>query len=257
MANGFQDILSDWRTAGESAHADLVERALATFQRMYPQVFHNLATDKLISRSNRERLLEQLRLVAPEDPQVVEGKIFGFCRSYQGTGPRNATAERAHLGHIEERKKTEETLSSTLVARSALTRRNRSVGLLVDDLLQRNLAGQQSLLGGCLLSRWLMWALYQPRSLADPFRGVSKDRAELIRRLGMGCTDPQQELLLWTHRLLPHQRAHKPTALDAGTYTYFRPGGKTHPLTGAGGLHEVVHEPIDGDQLVSRIEKAN
>jgi hypothetical protein len=256
MASGFQEIIDRWRAAGEAANADHVEQALATFQRRYPQVLANLATDKHVAASNRERLLRQLELVDPHDAGVVEGKVFGFCRSYQGAGPRNATAERAHLGHVEERKKTEETLSSTSMARSALSRRNRNVSLLVDDLLRRDLAGQQSLLGGSLLSRWLMWAFYQPRSLDDPFRGVGKGRTVLVRRLGMGCTDPQQELLLWAHRLLPHQRAQKPTALDAGAYTYFRPGGKTQPLTGTDGLHEVVHGPIGSDQLVARVEKA-
>jgi hypothetical protein len=73
----------------------------------------------------------------------------------------------------------------------------------------------------------------------------------------MGCTDPQQELLLWTHRLLSHQQAHKPTAFDAEAYEYFRPGGKTQPLTGTDGLHEVVHGPIGGGQLVARIQKVS
>jgi hypothetical protein len=255
MPDGFRNILDDWRRAGESANADHVELALATFQRQFPQAYDNLAVDKQVLPSHREELMNQLQLVDPDRSETVEGKIIGFCRSHQGCGSRNATAERAHLGHAEERTKTERTLASTATGRSPLTRRKRSVGLMVDDLLRRDLAGQQALLA-CRLSSWLMWAFYQPRSLGDPFRGVSKERGELVRRLGMGRTDPHQELLVWAHRLLPHQRAHKPTAFDAEAYEYFRPGGKTQPLTGTDGLHEVVHGPIDGGQLVARIEQA-
>jgi hypothetical protein len=102
-----------------------------------------------------------------------------------------------------------------------------------------------------------MWSFYQPRALDEPFRGVSKDRSELIRRLGLGLTKPGKDLLLWAHRLEPHQTAHKPTAFDAEAYEYFRPGGKTRPLSGTDGLYEVVHPPVSSDQLVAQIEKAS
>jgi hypothetical protein len=72
--------------------------------------------------------------------------------------------------------------------------------------------------------------------------------------LGLGLTGPDEELLVWEHALQPPQTAHRPTALDAEAYEYFRPGGKTRPLSGTDGVHEVVHRPIRADQLVARIE---
>ena len=107
-----------------------------------------------------------------------------------------------------------------------------------------------------LLSQWIMWSFYQPRRLDSPFLGVSKQQSELIRRLGLGRVDPDEELLHWEHRLEPHQTAHRPTAFDAEAYDFFRPGGKTLPLSGTGGLHEVVHPPVTGNQLESKIEVA-
>jgi hypothetical protein len=129
--------------------------------------------------------------------------------------------------------------------------------LFVDYLLRKNLADQRSLLDGKLLSRWIMWSFYQPRRLDAPFYGVAKQQSELIRRLGLGCADGDEELLLWEHRLEPHQNAHRPTAFDAEAYEYFRPGGKTCPLSGSGGLHEVVHPKVTGSQLAARIEVAS
>jgi hypothetical protein len=75
--------------------------------------------------------------------------------------------------------------------------------------------------------------------------------------LGLGCADRDEELLLWEHRLEAHQHAHRPTAFDAEAYEYFRPGGKTQPLSGSGGLHEVVHPMITANQLAARIEAAS
>jgi len=65
------------------------------------------------------------------------------------------------------------------------------------------------------------------------------------------------ELLLWQHKLEPHQTAHKPTALDAESFDYYRPGGKTRPLSGTDGLPEVVHQPVSSNQLAGMIEVAS
>ena len=138
-----------------------------------------------------------------------------------------------------------------------VVRRCRSVGLTVDELLAKDLAGQKSLLAGKYLAKWIMWGFYQPHRLGTPFHGVAKQPSELIRRLGLGHTDPHEELLLWEYRLEPDQTAHRPTAFDAEQNEFFRPGGKTLPLSGADGLNEVVHRPITGNQLEARIEVAS
>jgi hypothetical protein len=148
-------------------------------------------------------------------------------------------------------------LGSVGLSRAPLARRQVRIGLLVDDLLNKDLAGQKSILGSSRLGRWLMWSFFAPAAATSPFDAATKVRAELIRRLGLGCTDPRQELLLWEHRLQPPQTAHTPTAYDAETYEFFRPGGATRPLDGVGdGLDEVVHLPVSGEQLATRIERA-
>ena len=60
--------------------------ALATFTSVHPQVFANIDSDKEISQSDRELLLEQVILVYAEDAKVVADKVFEFCRSRQCSG---------------------------------------------------------------------------------------------------------------------------------------------------------------------------
>ena len=142
-------------------------------------------------------------------------------------------------------------------ASSFTTRRRRTAAPVVDGLLRRDLTGQQRLLQDIFVSKRLIWSFYQSRSPDDPFRGVAKSAPELVRRLGLGLTNPREELLLWGHRLRTEQTAHRPTAFDAADYEFFRPGGKTRPLSGGDGFPEVVHRPITGDQLTLRIENAS
>ncbi len=254
---GFDTILNRWRRSGRDADADNASTALATFHDRHPQVYENLDVDGQILQAKREELLQQVILVAPDQLEVVEGKILGFCRSNQCCGRPNSTAQRAALGHVEERGKTEKTLESTAFAKSRLARRNRRSILFLDGLLASDLAGQRGQLSGTRLARFIMWSFYQPRKLSTPFDGVSKRQKELIRRLGLRLADRDEEFLLWEHTLEPHQTAHRPTAFDAEAYDSFRLGGKTRPLSGKNdGLHEVVHPPVLGDQLAAKIELA-
>ena len=250
----FATILKRWRKAGKRSQADLADTALQTFLSKYPQVFANLDTDNQITQAKREELLEQIILVDVEDPEPVEAKVLGYCRSRQCSGRANATAQGATLAHVEERGKTEKTFESTAFAKTPLARKNRSSVLFVDALLSKSLTEQQSLLNGKLLSRWIMWSFFQSRRSRTPFYGVSKDKSELIRRLGLGRADRDEEFLLWEHTLEPHQTAHRPTAFDAEAYDFFRPGGKTQPLSGNDGLQEIVHPPVTGNQLAAPIE---
>lgn len=237
--------------------ADRAQTALGAFAARHSQVRDNLDDDRQVLQNDREALLEQIILVDVNNSELVEGKVLGYCRSHQCAGRMNGTAQNATLGHVEERRKTEKILESTVFAKTPLVRQNRTAVLFVEKLLAEDVTQQRSLLNGCLLSGWIMWGFYQPRRLDAPFHGVSKHRSELVRRLGLGRADPDEELLLWEHCLEPHQTAHRPTAFDAEAYDYFRPGGKTQPLTGSDGLNEVVHPPVTGSQLAARIEPAS
>lgn len=254
---GFNEVLDRWRNGDRSLDADLAETGLGQLHLKYPQVVENLAQDPQISLSKREELLGQLVLVDVNDASLVEDRLFRFCRSHQCQGRRNDTAEQANLGHVEKRGKFEATIASSMHAKSGVTRRRRAVGLFVDAILSRNADDQRALLCGCLLSRWLMWSFYQSRHLEQAFAEVSRNRADLIRRLGLGSANSNDEFVIWTHRLRPGQRAHTPTAFDAEAYEWFRPGGKTKALAGDDGLSEVVHGPVSSDQLIERIERAS
>ena len=253
----FQSILDRWRTAGRTSEANLAQTALVTFDSCHPQVFANLDSDDQISQSDREYLLEQVILVYVEDARVVVDKVIDCCHSRQCSGRPNATAQRATLGHVEERGKTEAPFESTAFSKTPNVRRTRSSILFLDKLLSADLAGQKSLLAGTWLSRRIMWSFYQPHRIDTPFHHVDKRQSELIRRLGLGQSKPDEELLLWEHRLEPHQTAHRPSTFDAEINEFFRPGGKTVPLSGTDGLHEVVHLQVTGNQLAARIEVAS
>jgi hypothetical protein len=258
---GFQQILDRWRAIGRSTDADHATTAFVTlraFRAKYSQVVENLDTDRAITQAQRCELLEQLLTAVADDGEIVEGRIQAFCWAHQCRGLQQSTAQTACLGHVERRSNLEKTLESAGMgsATSFTTRRRRTAAPTVDHILRCDLAGQHSLLVDISLSKRLIWSFYQSRSPDDPFRGVITSAPELVRRLGLGLTNAGEELLVWGHRLRPGQTAHRPTAFDAADYEFFRPGGKTRPLTGDGGLREVVHRPITGDQLTFRIENA-
>ena len=250
----FQDIIDNWRKTGRTAHAEHVSVALKVFRLQHVQVFINLDTDKQITQSKRQELLEQL-LTAAAYYDVVVSRIVSFCQAHQCLGPPRGTAQRASLGHVEERRKTEKTLASAALPTSGLTRRRRSSALVIDKILRCTLPEQCDLLHGIPLSKYQIWSFYHPLSLDDPFRGIVQRHHELVRKLGLGHVDPSSELLLWAHRLQPEQVAHIPTTFDAELNEYFRPVGKTEPLSGSGGLPEVVHPPVNGDQLSHSMER--
>ena len=107
-----------------------------------------------------------------------------------------------------------------------------------------------------------MWA-YPPAAPSNPYQEVGSTRASAVNVLGLGylAFDPvgQTEVLVrWVHQL-PSTTARQPTAWDAGTCgtnVYWRPGGKTFTLNpGAPGVTEVVHPPVQGQDLVAPIEE--
>ena len=253
---GFREIIKEWRSNGHDSKADRAQIALDKLRSRSPQIYENLDTDRHISQAKRKELLEQLITANVNDERVVGNRFVSFSHAHQCRGPKWLATRSIHLGHVEERRKTEETLASVVMPTSGLTRRRRSPSVVIDMILRRSLHDQCVLLGETPLSQYEMWSFYQPQAANDPFCGVSKNAGELVRRLGLGHTDPAEELLLWAHQLDSGQSAYVPTAFDAGLYEYYRPGGKTKPLAGDGGLHEVVHSPVVGKQLTHRIEKA-
>jgi|GEM_PF-3375161 hypothetical protein len=254
----FATILTRWRGQGRGQDSDRAEQALRTFEAKNAQVLLNLDEDRYVSQRLREELLQLLLGVAVNVADVVEGCVFNFCRAHQRLGKVNTTGQNAVLGHVVERGKTESTLRSVKLGKTPLTRKTGTTGLFVDRILrERDLVGQQSLLGNCDLSKWIMWSFYQARKLDDPFYKLPREKSELVRRLGLRLSKPDVELLLWQHKLEPHQTAHKPTALDAESFDYYRPGGKTRPLSGTDGLPEVVHQPVSSNQLAGMIEVAS
>ena len=104
-----------------------------------------------------------------------------------------------------------------------------------------------------------MWSFYDPGDRSDPFSGIGKSAIELHRRLGLGNIDiSNEEMLLFGHILPGTSSAYTPTAFDAETSKFFRPGGRTKPLSGpnSDGMPEVVHDPVTGENLVHPIERA-
>jgi hypothetical protein len=250
----FLELVNEWRSDGKHADADLASAALQTFRETHPQVFENLEIDDHLRPGDRQELLKQLTRVDPHDERAVCGKVESFCRAHEGRGPEQKTAQRSTLGHVHSRELLNELLTSAGNWASPFRRRGFGAGLVIDLILSLDLAQQQECLDGIRLSRYQMWSFCQSRAYSDPFRGVSKTAAQLARRLGLGHLRPPVELIIWTHRLRPHQRAAVPTTFDAALYEFYRPGGKTRPIKGTDGLREVVHPPISGDQLTQPIE---
>lgn len=252
----FDAILADWRSTGRIGDANHAGTALTTFRASYPQAHDNLDRDPSIGDGLREELLEQLRTAASDNEGVVANRVQTFCRAHQCAGPRQDSLSHTCFGHVVERQAFENSLASCATPTRGLRRGGRAASALVDAVLRRDIRGQRSLLGTVFLKQWLMWSFYDALDPATPFRDVTKHAGELRRRLGLGQVDAGRTLLIWAHRLLAGQSAHLPTAFDAELNEFFRPGGKTEPLSGAGAMDEVVHVPVLGSQLEERIEPA-
>ena len=249
----FADVLIAWRESGRSEQAELVERACAIFNERYGKILINIDTDIFINDLQRERLLNQLLTVNPTSITAVESKILSFCQSHQGFGPEIRIQENLVLGHIMPRAKLQKRLeihtqeSGFVLGASAAT---------VASLLRKDYQNQKRMIRFVYFSDFHMWSFFSDRSPADPFHVVSIKSDALRRRLGLGHLGPSEELLYFAHMLRPDQKAKVPTAFDAGLNTYFRPGGRTQPLTGRRGVSEAVHPPILGNQITCRIQEA-
>lgn len=176
-------------------------------------------------------------------------RLQSFCRAHQCAGPADAASISATLGHVTDRRAFEGVLTSVRRPTSGLRRQGRSAGPWLTGILRQGLAVQQKDLAQVPLGTYLMWSFYDVGRPAEPFVQMGKQPAELVRRLGLGQIQRGTELLVWAHRLAPGQTVHVPTVLDAELNPAFQPGGKTRPLSGRGGMNEVVHSPVTGALL--------
>jgi len=255
----FHDVLDRWQQGGRDADRLAGTEVLDRLTRAHSQVFHNLDSDPEVTDDQREQLLDQLVRDQPATPRAALDRFCEFCRQpdNQLRGAPEPAAQSAVLGHVKSRTAWQRYIEGShgSSARGFATRRRRSAAMTVDDLLRLGVDQQQILLAGRNLSRYSMWSFYQPAHPDSPFSNVTRTYDELKRRLGLGLmADANAEAVYWAHRLESAQTAHRPTALDAADYAFYRPGGRTRPLDGAtDGLPEVVHVPVDGSQLVEPI----
>jgi len=256
----FDAVLDNWRTGGRARDAEKARRALSTFAAAHPQPYENLCRDPNMDDQTRADLLEAFLASPRRDGSTLAGAFEAFCRDGRKTaGPPDTLASASALGHTVPRDRFEEAIGSTRNARSPLRRRTLSPAPGVDRILRSGLNKQRDMLRYTKLRKYLMWSFCDRRHRAQPFRQIGKRASELRRRLGLGHTDlKKQELLLFAHRLPSGTKAYVPTTLDAELGQFFRPGGRTKPLSGPAshGMPEVVHDPVTGRSLIARIEKA-
>ncbi len=233
------------------------------------QVYDNMDGDPLIGAlpeaGKPASRLELLRYLNPHrgDPSALADEVVSFCRHNPRQGPSGAVASTASLGHVQ-------SVRSLVngVADPAGTLGLRDAEALVRDLVNdvsdasAKLAKQKSALDGKSLVRreYQMWC-YPAADSRHPFAEIGSSRADAINALGLGWYAhdlPGEELLRWAHTLPTSASAHRPTAWDAGAdkgNVYWRPGGKTYRLDRDDyGPSEVVHAPVEGQDLVAPIQ---
>lgn len=259
----FSAIITAWVSAGRTTDAATVSKALSQLKSEHPNGHTNLDTDPNISDTLRENFLNELLI--SKDTGVPSDTAIDFCRRHQRLGPGNGNAKNSILGRAVPRKSFLDVLGSAHDQNtySGTTSGNAAV-ILYSVLKASSLDAQKSILTSTQpMSRWQMFSFYQPSHPDDPFQDVSKNASDLQDRLGLG-EDPNPDLLFWSHRLEAHQDATIPTAFDADMNEFFRPGGRTYPLSAAlqiarngqhNGLDEVVHSTITASQLASPIEE--
>ena len=257
---GFAAILADWRSTGRDCEADGAETSLKIFREKHAQAYANLDDDWSIGDEVRKELLKRLLAVASDDEPVVSKCVQSFCWAHQLKGTVRNELNGTCFGHVEDRRNFEASLGSCEKEGDGLSRGGEDASALVEHVLRQDVAGQKSLLGSEHLSQRIMWSFYDSSDSSEPFHALPKCASELRRRLGLGHVPPRCELLVRSHHLRPDrdpkQAPRLPTPLDAELNEWFRLGGKTHPLSGADALDEVVHDKILGDQLKDRIETA-
>ena len=252
----------------DALQAALVEPA---YTRNPHQIYDNMDSDLLIGPLPQAGMpasrIELLRQVSPHraDPSKMPDEVTRFCRANLQQGPGWPGSDRTIFGHVHGFESLVHTLTSPAVSLSL-----RNSRALLDDVVRggkptTRLERQRIELAEFHLSRYQMWSFPVGNS-ADPFREIGVGRGDAVNALGLGYyakKAPDMALVRWAHQLPSGQdrtapTARRPTAWDAGSdkgNAYWRPGGMTWRLDrDEVGVSEVVHDPIQGKNLVAAIE---
>lgn len=273
---GFQEAIegSGWsdgqRDRAKQLCADLRDSLRWSGPSVYEhRIYENLDSDPLIPDTGDARtpatrpqfLGELLDSGPPATGEPLKDAAISFCRAHKQEGPEDNAARERTLGRVWDVPK---------LARQF--RFGKSIGRAVSEARVREIVAdcdlddQRQLLAEVKLAPKLMWSFYDATNEEDPFASLSESRAPLVDRLGLGEYEgTDDELVQWSHRLPGTVGPHTPTAWDGGVRRpYWFPGGRTRPLSadsrGTGlygpddGQPEVVHDPVTGAALASKID---
>jgi hypothetical protein len=253
----FGEVIDKWLAAGRQDDVDAIQQILSALKASHSQIHANLDNES-VSPLPMEELLEALLTGPNTTVQETISALCTFCYSNPRCGPERDEARNAVFGHVQTRRKLEEWLRED--ASGYATGGTGHAGPIVDTLFTLDLTQLILLLDDIPITKVVsgdnrtVWSVFQPGN-SDPFHGVQKSTPELIRRLGLGENQQSEEHVAWSHSLKSGQLARWATAIDAATYKYYRPGGKTEPLQPPqDGIDEVVHEAVYGRDLENRIE---
>ncbi len=225
------------------------------------QVFDNIAVDPLIpdhgctKPASRQALLEHVAR-SDGDAMTTYEAVQDFCHRHVREGPVDETARNAHLGCVRSLASVADRVSANSGLSPSQAKQHLRDLMAVADSMER-LNEQREALKETVLSKYQIWAFYNPSAPHAPFGAVGVAREGLVNILGLGrWKGSGEELVRWAHRLPGNMTAHTPTAWDADvspdSSPHWRPGGKTCPLDSLDptqGCREVVHRPIKGEVL--------
>jgi len=249
------------KTAENVAVVSALQGALA------PEVFANMDSDPLIPDTAGTKPATRLDLIRSLSSGMstlqVVGSTSDFCHKHQQEGLNDPTAQGTELGCVRKLDYVADRVVANLSvseaeSKAALRRSMRKANPAVRLARQQNCLRAPNETTGIIepfsLSEHQLWAFYdQPGR--SPSLTIGTKRVGAVDRLGLGdFQGTSEELVYWEHRLPPGKAAHQPTAWDADAKNlYWRPRGKTYPLSGdtALGLHEVVHDSVTADDLVT------
>lgn len=223
------------------------------------QVYLNLDHDELIPDqktpdslpASRRELLDSL--LSRREIGALDA-FQQFCWSHQQEGPDE---EFARLGHVIPLERLAGWISES--CSSSMNKRQiesliRDLSNRVDDL-EEALSEQKRRLASLhvqQITAYQMWSFEAGTEQADQI----ESRSEAIDRLGLGQLEGSTaEVVIWHHG---SEEQHQPTAWDAEKNPYWRPGGRTKPLSSGDtedGFPECVHPPVGPDSFRSPIRE--
>ncbi len=258
----FEDIIIAWRAAGRTADAIHADEVRTWLMSEHSQVYSNLNNDNAIDDASagltvhlREELLNQLLTTkSPRlDPVPAKNKLTSFFQAHQELGNSVDNHESLILGHVFPMSK----LEKVWIRHARLGLASTMTAIPASSLLTLSARAQKKCLRPLCFHDYNTFSFYRQRLRTKPFQGVSTKAISLRRRLGLGESPSGESLVWFSHQIgKDGNKVRNPTALDAGWYEFYRPGGRTRPLYGTGGLPEAVHPPVHGKHLQSAMRPA-